>query len=182
SDVLPVAFVAFALLAHAHEKRTLAAALLGLALSAKQSMIWIIPLAILLGFGLLQWFVFLAMAMFTLAPFAGWDPRATLRLVSDLYGGHAQMDLDGLTPTSWFYQRFGLEPRGAPGLLAAAIVSLLAAWRAPRTRYAFALSVTLVSFAFCVFGRSMFVGSYFFLTALAALTAAVAVGERFELM
>jgi len=75
-----------------------------------------------------------------------------------------------------------LAPRGAPGLAAATLVSVLAAFRAPCTRYAFALSTMMAFFVFCVLGRSMSLGAYFFLTALGALTAAVAVGERFDMM
>ena len=182
TDVLPAAFIAFALVAHVYGKRYVAAAFLGLALSAKQSLVWLIPLGILLGFGGLHWLVLLVSAALTVTPFAIWDYRVTTRVLLDLYGGHAQTIVDGITPTSWVYQRYGFTPRGAPGLLSAAIVSALAAWRAPRTRYAFSLSVLFACFAFCVLGRSLFVGSYFFLTALASLTAAVAVGERFELV
>ncbi|WP_394822150.1 hypothetical protein [Pendulispora albinea] len=181
TDILPVAFLAFALVAHLHEKRLLTAAFLGLALSAKQSMIWLVPLVILLGFDLGEWAIFLGTAGLTIAPFAIWDLHTTVRFLSDLYGTPSQTSIDGITPTTWFYQRYGLAPRSAPGLLSAAIVSALAAWRAPRTRYAFSLSAMVAFFAFCVLGRSTFVGSYFFLTALASLTAAIAVGERFEL-
>jgi len=182
SDVLPVAFIALALVAHLHERRYLAAALLGLALSAKQSMIWLVPLATLLGFGLGEWAAFVGTALLTVTPFAVWDYRSAAALLMNLHAGGGLSSIDGMTPTSWFYERYGLAPRGAPGLFMAAVVSAVAAWLAPRTRYAFSLSALAAFFAFCVLGRSMFVGSYFFLTALAALTAAVAVGERFELV
>ncbi|WP_394832189.1 hypothetical protein LVJ94_37310 [Pendulispora rubella] len=181
TDMLPVALIALALVAHMRRMPTLTAALLGVALSAKQSMVWLVPLAILLGFGGVQWLAFVAAAALTAMPFAIWDYRSALRVVLDLYGGHPQSTIDGLTPTNWFFRRYGIVPRAAPGLLSAAIVSAIAAWRAPRTRYAFALSAMIVFFVFCVLGRPMFVGSYFFLTAMASLTAAVAVGERFHM-
>jgi len=180
TDMLPVALIALALVAHVNRRPYLTAAFLGLALSAKQSMVWLVPLAILLGFGGLQWLTFVVAAAISAAPFAIWDYRSALAVVLDLYGGHPESTIDGLTPTNWFFHRYGITPRAAPGLLSAAIVSALAAWRAPRTRYAFALSAMMAFFVFCILGRPMFVGSYFFLTALASLTASVAVGERFH--
>ncbi len=88
----------------------------------------------------------------------------------------------GISATSCFSRRYFLPPLSAPGLAAATLVSVLAAIRGPHTRYAFALSTMLAFFVFCVLGRSMPLGAYFFLTALGALTAAVAVGDRFEMI
>jgi hypothetical protein len=178
-DALPLAFVALALWAHARQKRYLAAVLLGVALSSQQSMIWLLPLALLLAFNVGQWVTFLATAAVLIAPFAVWDIHSLKRSVFDLYGvlpGRA----DALTPTNWLFRHFGMPPREAPGVVLAAVTAAIAIWRAPRTRHAFALSVALAFFAFYLFNRWTFLNYYFFLTGLAALAAAVAVGERFE--
>jgi len=179
NDIFPVALVAVSLLAHTHDRRRLSAFFLGLALSAKQTMVLLIPLAILLEFQIVEWAVFLGTAAIMVVPLALWDFAAFNRMVI-LLQGQLPPRADGLNPMNWLYRHFGLVPRGVTGISLAAVTSGLAAWRAPRTRHAFALSTAVVFFGFYVFNKWTFMNYYFFLTGVASLAAAVAIGQRFE--
>ncbi|WP_394824005.1 glycosyltransferase 87 family protein [Pendulispora albinea] len=179
NDVFPVSFVALSLLAHARGRKRLSALLLGVALSSKQTMVLLVPLALLLGFQLVEWGIFLGTAAILIVPLALWNYPAFHHMVV-LLQGQLPPRPDGLTPMNWLYRHFGIVPRGGTGILLAVVTSAMAAWRAPRSRRAFALSAATVFFGFYVFNKWTFLNYYFFLTGLAALAAAVTAGERSE--
>ena len=177
NDAYPLVFAALTVLAHAFGRRYLSALFLGVLLSAKQTMIWFLPLGLLLGFNLSQWFVVFVAAAATLAPFVLWDFRALKYWTVDHFLGYPPRP-EALSPMTWLNRHFGFTQGSTPpGFLLAAITSLAAAWRAPRTRYAFALAATLACFSFYLFNRFMCMNYYFFAAGLGSLAAATAVGE-----
>lgn len=171
NDVYPLALVALALVAHAYRRKFASALLLGLGLSAKQSMIWFVPLAALLEFDGWQWSAFLGAAAATVVPFAWADFGAMNRWMIGTYVHHSAPRTDALSLSNFFLRHFGMMPRSTPGLVIAAASALLAWWRAPRTRYAFALTATLAFTAFFIVNIWMFINAYFFVMAFALLAA-----------
>jgi hypothetical protein len=179
NDIYPLTFLALAVATHAYGKRHAAAAFLGLALSAKQTMILLVPLALLLGLSLGQWVTCLAVAAATLVPFLVADFSSLKGSIFDRYLTYAPRT-DGLSAMIFLHKHFGVTPRSTPGLLFAAATIVLAVWRAPRTRYAFALASTLAICLFFFFNIWMFVNNYFFIAGLGLLTAATALSRSFR--
>jgi hypothetical protein len=178
NDAYPLALATLVVLAHAFDRRYLSAFFLGILLSAKQTMIWFLPLGILLGFNLVQWGVVFGAAAAALAPFVLWDFRALKYWTVDHFLGYPPRP-EALSPMTWLNRHFGIRQGSTPpGFILAAITSVAAAWRAPRTRYAFALSATLACFSFYLFNRFMCMNYYFFSTGLACVAAAASVGDR----
>lgn len=176
NDIYPIALLSLGLAAHFFERRYAAAALLGLALSAKQTMIWFAPLAFLLEFTLAEWALFLGVAVATALPFLLLDFFAMKRWLVDMYVKYPPKT-GTLSAANFFYRHFGLTPRSTPGLLFAAITSVIAAKYAPRTRYAFALSATLVIFLFYFFNIWMCMNYYYFIAGAMLNAAAFTLGE-----
>jgi len=179
NDIYPLAFAAMALAAHAYERRYLSAVLLGLALSAKQTMIWFVPLALLLGFDFWQWAVFLGTAAATVVPFVMADVVAMKYWMFDGFAKYPP-NTKTLSGMSFLSRHFGLPPKGTAGVLLAAAISVLAAWRAPRTRYAFALSATLAVFCFFFFNIWMCINNYYWVAGFAGLAAAANSARSFS--
>lgn len=176
NDVYPLAFVTLALVAHARERRTLAAVLLGLALSAKQTMVWFVPLAVLLGFGVREWAWMLGTAAATLLPFAIWDFRALKYWLLDYFVTYPARP-ESLTPQNWLYKHYGHTPSSLPGFALAALTAALAWRKLPRTRAAFALAAATTFAMFYVWNRFMFVNYYFFVATLLSLAAATSLAR-----
>ncbi|WP_394833813.1 DUF2029 domain-containing protein [Pendulispora rubella] len=174
NDIYPLMFVALAVLAHVRGRRYLAAIFVGLTISSKQSMIWFVPLAFLLQFDLRQWVTLFAAAGAPLVPFMLWDFHALKYWLSDHFLVYPPRPM-ALSPMAWLSRHFGIgQTKTPPGMLMAAACSVYAAWKAPRTPYAFALAATLAVFCFYLFNRFMCLNYYFFVSGLAALTGAVA--------
>ncbi|WP_394844290.1 hypothetical protein LZC95_45465 [Pendulispora brunnea] len=174
NDIYPLMFVALGVLAHVRGRRYLAAICVGLTISSKQSMIWFLPLAFLLQFDLRQWVALLAAAGAPLVPFALLDFHALKYWLSDHFLVYPPRPL-ALSPMSWLSRHFGIsQTKTPPGLVIAAASSVFAAWKAPRTPYAFALAATLAVFCFYLFNRFMCMNYYFFVSGLAAVAGAVA--------
>ena len=178
NDAYPLMLATMSVLGHVHGRRYISAAFLGLTLSAKQSMIWFLPLAVLLGFSLRQWIVVLTAAAAPLVPFALWDFRAFKYWTVDHFLLYAPKP-ESLTPMNWLSRHFGIgQPKTPPGVFAAAFCSVVGAWRAPRTPYAFALVATLACFSFYLFNRFTCMNYYFFAAGLGALAAAASMVPR----
>lgn len=179
ADALPLALLALAVLAHARAQKVLSAISLGAALSAQQSMVWLVPLALLLGYGVRGWIALFGTALLLAAPMVLWDVGAFKHAVVDLYGALPGRS-DALTPANWLHHHLGWAPRESAGVLLAALATAFAIWRAPRTRHAFTVAASLAFFAYYAFNRWTFLNYYFFLTGLASLAAAVIVGDRWD--
>ena len=171
NDVYPLALVALSLVAHAYRRRLACAVMLGLALSAKQTMVWFVPLAVLLEFDRRQWAAFLGTAAATVAPFILADFAAFKHWLFDFYVQYTPRH-DALSLSNFFQRHLGTTPHSSPGLFLAALCTALALWRAPRTRYAFALSATLALYAFFLFNIWMFINAYFFCAGFSVIAAA----------
>jgi hypothetical protein len=177
NDAYPLAFAALTVLAHAFGRRYLSAFFLGVLLSAKQTMIWFLPLGLLLGFTLTHWLVVFAAGAAALAPFVIWDFHGLKYWTVDHFLGYPPRP-EALSPMAWLTRHFGVvQGKTPPGFILAAAASCAAAWRAPRTRYAFAVAATVACFCFYLFNRFMCMNYYFFVTGLSALAAAASVGE-----
>jgi hypothetical protein len=173
NDIYPLMFVALSLVVHARGKRRWAAVLLGLGLSAKQTTVWLAPLSLLLGFGFLDCAIVAAVAAATVLPFAVANFPALKYWLFDFHATHPP-ETDTMSFMSFLNRHFGVVPRAAPGLVLAASCTLLALWRAPRTRYAFGLASTLAVLLFFFFNILMCMNYYFFIAGLALLGAASA--------
>ncbi|MDP9036097.1 MAG: hypothetical protein M3O50_14950 [Myxococcota bacterium] len=179
NDAYPLAFLALALLSHARGKRFLSAFFLGLTWSAKQSMVWLLPLATLLGFSLGQWVLAFGTAAATIVPFAVWDFHALKYWTFDKFFGYAPK-LAALSPMNWLTRHLGIaQGKAPPGALLAAVSSVAGAWRAPRTRYALAVVAALSFFSFYLFNRFTWMNYYFFVAGVALLAAAASLAEPF---
>jgi hypothetical protein len=177
NDAYPLMFAALALVAHARGKRGTAALLLGLALSSKQTTVWLAPLALLLGFNLLEWSGLVAVAAATVLPFVLADFFALKHWLFDMHANHPP-ETDTMSFMSFLSRHFGVVPRAWPGVVLAASCALLAVWRAPRTRYAFSMASTLAVLVFFFFNILMCMNYYFFIAGLALLAAATSIADE----
>ena len=158
---------------------------LGLFLAVKQYAVLALPLALLIGRPPMTFAGFrrtavpaVVVAAVVTLPLALWEPTGFLRAVVELQ----------------FYQPFRPEALSYLGLLAgpdrqppfgsgvafgvAAVVMVLALWRAARTPAGFALSVSALFLAFFVLNKQAFANYYFFV--VGALCVAVAAAEPVE--
>ncbi len=174
NDPFPLSLIALAVLAHTRTRPILTAALLGLAVTAKQSMFWLVPLGgVLLGFHVRQWIAFVGFAAAPELPFAMWNFRALKYANFDFLVGQPPR-LDALTPINWLYRHFAIPPSGLPGTLLGASVVGVSMLRLKRTAPLFVLAVTFSYFLFFVFNKWAFCNYYFFLAGVASLAAAAA--------
>ncbi len=158
---------------------------LGLFLAVKQYAVLALPLALLVGRPPMTFAGFrrtavpaVVVAALVTLPLALWEPTGFLRAVVELQ----------------FYQPFRPEALSYLGLLAgpdrqppfgtgvafavAAVVMVLALWRAARTPAGFALGVSALFLAFFVLNKQAFANYYFFV--VGALCVAVAAAEPAE--
>ena len=158
---------------------------LGLFLAVKQYAVLALPLALLVGRPPMTFAGFrrtavpaVVVAAVVTLPLALWEPTGFLRAVVELQ----------------FYQPFRPEALSYLGLLAgpdrqppfgtgvafavAAVVMVLALWRAARTPAGFALGVSALFLAFFVLNKQAFANYYFFV--VGALCVAVAAAEPAE--
>lgn len=188
-DPLQVALIALGVAAFVADRRTLAAALLGFALSSKQSMFWLFPLAgIILRFDLARWAVMCVAALVPVLPFLAWDFAAIERATFSFMSGLPPRR-DALCFTNAVFKLWGASFPPASGFLLAAAAALVAcrrAWRRARDGRAgdalpsldLSRALVLTYFVFFFFNRWAFANYYFLLTGLASLAAAAALHER----
>ncbi len=174
NDPIPLTFISLAVVAHTRKRLMLTAVLLGLAVTAKQSMFWLVPLGgVLLGFRWRQWVAFLGFAVAPELPFLLWNFRALKYANFDFLVGQPPR-LDALTPINFLYRHFGIRPSGLPGTLLGASAVGASLLRLKRTAPLFVLAVTLAYFLFFVFNKWAFCNYYFFLAGVASLAAGAA--------
>jgi hypothetical protein len=171
-DPLQLMLISGALALLVSGKRSLCAAVLGIAVSSKQSMFWLFPLAgIVLHFRPRQWLVMAVAAIVPVAPFAIWNFKALKYANLDFLAGLPPRD-DALSFGVWFKHRFHSElPGSIVGFLAAAVVASLALWRL-RGVAGFASALVLTYFVFFFFNKWAFANYYYLLLGLSALAAA----------
>jgi hypothetical protein len=187
-DPLQVMLVTLVVAAWLAGRRTAAAIALGLLASSKQSMFWILPLALLLFPPRAEWrrWVLAGVAAIApLVPFVVWDlPRMRFALFD--FMSALPPRTDGLCFTSFVRRAFGLGFPTQLGFVFAALVVAATLVRAPaeggpaspaRAGH-FALGALVAYFVFFFFNRWAFANYYFLLAGFAALTAATAIRAR----
>lgn len=182
-DPLQIMLVSLAVAAFVAGRSTVAAVVIGVAVSSKQSMFWLFPLAgVLLGFDRRRWVVMAVAALLPVLPFIAWDFRALKYANFDFMTGLAARH-DGLCFSSWWSRALGSTfPPQLAFVLSAAVV-LGVCLRKPRavderSRFAafgFARALVATYFVFFFFNRWAFANYYFLVIGLSSLAAATAV-------
>ncbi|MBS2014155.1 MAG: hypothetical protein JST00_14795 [Deltaproteobacteria bacterium] len=179
-DPLQVALVAFAVLAYVRQRETLAAVVLGVALTSKQSMFWLVPLAfVFLRWDVKRWAAFAAGALAPLLPFLVWDAARLKHNLFDFMAGLGPRH-DALCFTAFVHHAFGAAFPHVTGFLLGGVVIAAAWWRRPppgdrhESVLAFARATTAAYYVFFFFNRWMFANYYCTVAGFAAITAAVA--------
>lgn len=170
-DALPAMFICLGVASITARRSLLGALFLGLALSSKQSMFWLYPLAgFTLRFDRRQWITMTLAAILPAAPFVIWNPAAfryaCWQFLASLPPRH-----DALCFGTALWKWFGVTFPAAIGFVLAAAIVAFACWRV-RDVAGFAKSALCVYFVFFFFNRWAFANYYFFLTVLAVLAAA----------
>lgn len=181
-DPVQIMLITLGVAAHVAGRRTLSAVVLGLAISSKQSMFWLIPLAaVLLRFDFRRWIVMGLAALAPVLPFLVWDFRS-LKFANFEFMSHLPPRHDGLCFAAWAHHAFGLAfPTQLGFLLPAAAIALACLRRTPASdrrghspALSFARATLVAYFAFFFFNRWAFANYYFLLIGLSALIAATA--------
>jgi hypothetical protein len=152
-------------------RRDAAAVVLGLAVSSKQTMFWMLPLAgFCLRFDRRAWLLILLAAVAPVVPFAFWNARALIHANFDVLNG-LPLRSDALTINNWALRTWQLEIPGAVGFVLAAGAVAVACWKL-RGPGPFGLAAATTYLVFFAFNRWAFANYYFLVAGLAALAAA----------
>lgn len=182
-DPFQIGLITLGVAAFVDDRKTLAAVLLGVAISSKQSMFFVYPLAaIILGFDRRRWVVMGIAALVPVLPFLVWDFRRLKYANFDFMNGLGARH-DGLCFSTWVYNTFHATFPPQITFLASAAVVAAACLRRPlgaelRERYAalgFARALVATYLVFFFFNRWAFANYYFLVIGLASLAAATAV-------
>jgi len=177
-DPVQLALVALTFAAHVHRRPWWTAILLGLLLSAKQSMFWLAPLAIfMLGLPFRTWPLVTAAALAPVLPFAAWDPVALRYANFDFLSALPPRD-DALTFLNALQRGTGIALPGAIGFALTALVVGAASLRLRERTSVFGLAACLTYLVFFSFNKWAFANYYFLLAGLGALSAAASLHEN----
>jgi hypothetical protein len=170
--VLVVLFVAAATLTRG-ERKTAAGVALGLAVASKQSMFWLVPLAVpVLRRDRRAWAAAALAFAAAILPFLVWDAAAMKRACFDLLSGlPPRRDALNFTNAVWQWARRPFPPAAA-WVLAAIVAAGTLLRKDARPLAIFAEGALLTYFVFFFFNRWAFANYYFLLTAFAGLAAA----------
>ena len=198
-DPLQVMLISVGVAAFVADRKTLAAAVLGVAVSSKQSMIFLFPLVgVILRFDLRRWIVLSAGALVPVLPFMVWDFKALKHANFDFMSGlPPRRDALCFTNAVWQTTRAAF-PASSAFVLAALVTGVaclralpaqlrsrlgpLAAFAPAASRPAldFSRALALTYFVFFFFNRWAFANYYFLLTGLAALGGGAALDPSLE--
>jgi hypothetical protein len=182
-DPFQIALITLGVAAFVVDRKTLAAVLLGVAISSKQSMFFVYPLAaIILAFDRRRWVIMGIAALLPVLPFLAWDFRRLKYANFDFMTGLGARH-DGLCFSTWVYNTFHATFPPQITFLASAAVVVAACLRRPldaaqRERYAslgFARALVATYLVFFFFNRWAFANYYFLVIGFASLAAATAV-------
>ncbi len=174
-DPIQLALFALSINAHLARRPMLTAALLGLTVSSKQSMIWLIPMgAVMLQFGARQWLVAAATGAAAAIPFALLDFTALRHAVIDF-----ELSLpprpDAITVNVWAARAYHIAIPGAVGTGLAALVTVLSSWFLRRRGVAgLGIAAAATYLVFFAFNKWAFANYYFLVVGLCATAAATA--------
>lgn len=178
TDTLEITFLSLFLAAYIKRRTWIAAVMLGLTLSSKQTMFWIVPMAaLMLGLTLRQWIVTGITGVVLAFPYVVWDFHAFKFAVID-FQNLLPPRSDGLTLTNWYAKKEAQKLGGAAIAFAlAGTVAGAAMWRLRRSPSLFASSVALVYLVFFAFNKWAFANYYYLVAGLAALAAAASFND-----
>jgi hypothetical protein len=160
--------------AYVAKRPRLSAVLLGVVLSAKQTMFWAVGLTgVLLGFDRKQWATTALVGGALVFPFVWLDFRALKHANFDFLTSLPSRP-DALTFTNWYDRRFGTPLPGGLGFVLAAAVALSAMWRMRGSPARLGLALVMTYTVFFSFNKWAFANYYFLMASLAALAAAAA--------
>ncbi len=172
-DPVQVMFISALAAAYVAKREVLTGVLLGVAVSAKQTMFWLLPLALILRLSRRQWIIGGAVGLALVLPFVAWDFRALK---------HANLDFlsalparpDALTFTNWVSRKFGIDMPGNLAFLFAAGVAGVSVWKFRGNVALWGVALLSTYLTFFVWNRWAFANYYFLLLSLAVLASALA--------
>jgi predicted membrane-bound dolichyl-phosphate-mannose-protein mannosyltransferase len=171
-DPVQIMWITLLVAAHVAARPTLAATLLGVAASSKQTMFWLVPLAaVLLGWDRRQWLITGAVALALPLPFILWDFRALKHANFDFLNALPARP-DALTFINWYARKYATEIPGNIAFLLAALVAGVSIWKLSGSTAKFGVALLSTYVTFFVFNRWAFANYYFTLCGLSALAAA----------
>lgn len=178
TDTLEITFLSLFMAAYIKRRTWVAALMLGLTLSSKQTMFWVVPMAaVMLGLSLRQWLVTGATGLVLAFPYVIWDFKAFKYAVVD-FQNLLPPRSDGLTLTNWYAKKYTQKLGGAAiAFVLAGTVAGAAMWRLRRSPSLFASSVALVYLVFFAFNKWAFANYYYLVAGLAALAAAASFND-----
>lgn len=171
-DPLQIMLISLTVTAHVSKRPILTAVLMGLTLTAKQTMFWMVGLGgVMFGFNRRQWLITVAMGAASVLPFALWDFRALKHANFDFVNALPARG-DALTLTNWVWRKYAvaLSPRWA--FPATAVVAGLSLWKLRGSTARFGVALVFTYSVFFVINKWAFANYYFLLLGLAALAAA----------
>jgi hypothetical protein len=174
-DVIQLGFLTAGLAVFLGRFRLVGVVLMGIALSSKQTMFWFLPLIFLfLNFRPRDWIALFATMALLVAPFVIWDFHA-LRAATLGVHGAIPPRRDALAFMAWWYAKYQVWRSTAVIAWGSSLAVLgLGAWRLRGSLTAFGLAATSIYFLFFFFQKWAFANYYYFVTGLAALSAALA--------
>ncbi|MEO8797751.1 MAG: hypothetical protein ABI551_07695 [Polyangiaceae bacterium] len=178
TDTFEITFLSLFLAAYIKRRTWLAAVMLGLTLSTKQTMVWVVPMAaLMLGLTFRQWIVTAVTGVVLAFPYVIWDFKAFKFAVVD-FQSLLPPRSDGLTLTNWYAKKNAEKLGGATLAFAlAGTVAGVAMWRLRRSPSLFASSIALVYLVFFAFNKWAFANYYYLVAGLAALAAAASFND-----
>jgi len=173
-DPVQVMLITMVCCAYVARLPLLTAVLLGVVLSAKQTMFWAVGLTgVILRFDRKQWVTTACVGAALVLPFALIDFRALKHANFDFLS-HLPARPDALTFNTWFLRKFGSELPGALGFVLAAIVAGASMWWMKRSVARLTVALAATYAVFFAFNKWAFANYYFLMAGLASLAAAAA--------
>jgi hypothetical protein len=178
-DPIQVMLISLTVVAHVSKRPIVTAVLMGLTLTAKQTMFWMVGLGgLMFGFTLRQWLITALTGAASVLPFALWNFEA-LQHATYSFVNALPARPDALTLGNWVSRTFAVDVSPRWAFPVAGAVAGLSVWKLRGSVARFAVAVVLTYAAFFVINKWAFANYYFLLMALAALAAACAFhGDR----
>jgi hypothetical protein len=173
-DPVQVMLITLTCCAYVARRPLLTAALLGIVLSAKQTMFWAVGLTgIILRFDRKQWLTTVGLGAALVLPFVLIDFPALKHANFDFLS-HLPSRPDALTFNSWYLRAFGRELPGALGFVLAGTIAGASIWLMKPSLARLGVALVATYGAFFAFNKWAFANYYFLIAGLASLAAASA--------
>jgi len=171
-DPIQVMLISLTVVAHLSKRPILTAVLMGLTLTSKQTMFWMVGLGgLMFGFTFRQWLITAVAGAASVLPFALWNFEA-LQHATYSFVNALPPRPDALTLGNWLSNKFAVQVSPRWAFPVAGAVAGLSVWKLRGSVARFGVAVVLTYAAFFVINKWAFANYYFLLMALAALAAA----------